>query len=86
MSKVNIATTFATSFKQAAGTAAGVYSSCIRFIAIMMVIIAIIWCINHFMGNAEKEQEGFLIVLGSRLARIVLGLCLFILTLIVKGN
>jgi uncharacterized oligopeptide transporter (OPT) family protein len=87
MGKVDIAKTFAASFKQAAGnTAAGVYSSCIRFIAIMMVIIAMIWCINHFMGNEEREQDGFLIRLGSRSIRIVMGLCLFILTLIVRGN
>ncbi|PJE14672.1 hypothetical protein [Legionella sp.] len=87
MSKIDIAKTFATSFKQAAGnTAAGTFSSCIRFVAIMMVIIAIMWSINHFMGKEEKEQDGFLIRLGSRLIRIVLGLCLFILILIVKGN
>jgi hypothetical protein len=87
MSKVDIAKNFAASFKHASGdTAAGAYSSCIRFIAIMIVIIAMIWCINNFMGNAEREQDGFLIILGSRLIRIALGLCLFILTLIVKGN
>ena len=87
MSKVDIAKTFATSFKQAAGdTAASTYSSSIRFVAIMLVIIGLIWCINLFMGNVEKEQEGFLILLGSRLIRIVLGFCLFILILIVKGN
>lgn len=87
MSKVDIAKTFAASFKQAAGnTAASVFSSCIRFVAIMLVIIALMWCINHFMDYREKEQESFLILLGSRLIRIVLGFCLFILILIVKGN
>ncbi|WP_133139268.1 hypothetical protein [Legionella genomosp. 1] len=87
MSKLDIAASFAASFKQAAGdTAASAYSNSIRFVAIMLVIIGLIWCINQFMGNAEKEQEGFLILLGSRLIRIVLGLCLFILILIVKGN
>nr|HAT8713211.1 hypothetical protein [Legionella jordanis] len=87
MSKVDIAKTFAASFKQAAGdTAVSVYSSSIRFVAIMLVIIGLIWCVNQFMGNAEKEKEGFLILLGSRLVRIVLGFCLFILILIVKGS
>ncbi|MDW9178624.1 hypothetical protein SE948_03065 [Legionella pneumophila] len=87
MRKVDIAKTFATSFKQAAGdTAASVYSSSIRFVAIMLVIIGLIWCINQFMGNTEKDQEGFLILLGSRLIRIVIGFCLFILILIVKRN
>ncbi len=84
---MDIAKTFAVSFKQAAGdTAASAFSGSIRFVAIMLVIIGLIWCINQFMGNAEKEQEGFLILLGSRLIRIVLGFCLFILILIVKGN
>ncbi|HAT7033753.1 TPA: hypothetical protein JAN94_16075 [Legionella pneumophila] len=87
MSKVDIAKTFASSFKQAAGdTTASAFSGSIRFVAIMLVIIGLIWCINQFMGNTEKEQEGFLIILGSRLIRIVLGFCLFILILIVKGN
>lgn len=87
MSKIDIAKTFAASFKQAAGDiAASAYSGCIRFVAIMLVIIAVMWCINHFMGHTEKEQEGFLILLGSRLIRIVWGFCLFILILIVKGS
>lgn len=86
MNKVDIAKIFATSFKQADGTEAHVYSSYIRFMAIMMVIIAIIWCINHFMGNEERNQEEFIIRFGSRTIRIVMGLCLFILILIVKGN
>ncbi|HAU1579517.1 TPA: hypothetical protein JBJ09_06330 [Legionella pneumophila] len=87
MSKVDIAKTFASSFKQAAGdTTASAFSGSILFVAIMLVIIGLIWCINQFMGNTEKEQEGFLILLGSRLIRIVLGFCLFILILIVKGN
>ncbi|ASQ47021.1 hypothetical protein [Legionella clemsonensis] len=87
MSKVDIAKTFASSFKQAAGdTTVSAFSGSIRFVAIMLVIIGLIWCINQFMGNTEKEQEGFLILLGSRLIRIVLGFCLFILILIVKGN
>jgi hypothetical protein len=78
MSKVDIAKTFAASFKQAAGdTAASAYSGCIRFIAIMMVIIAVMWCINHFMGSEEREQEGFLIRLGSRSASLWDFACLF---------
>jgi hypothetical protein len=87
MSKPEIAKSFANYFKQAAGnTAAITFSSCIRFVAIMMAIIAVIWCINHFMGNAQREQDSFLLLLGSRLIRLVIGLCLFILILIVKGS
>ena len=87
MSNVDIAKTFAASFKQAAGdTAASAYSGCIRFVAIMLVIIAVMWCINHFMSNEERAQDGFLILMGSRLMRLVIGFCMFILCLIVKGN
>jgi hypothetical protein len=87
MGKIDIAKTFATSFSQATGSiAAASYSGLIRFVAILMVIIAVMWSINHFMGAEEREQEGFLNRLGSRLIRIIIGLCLFILILIVKGN
>lgn len=87
MGKIDIAKTFATNFSQATGSiAAASYSGLIRFVAIVMVIIAVMWSINHFMGAEEREQEGFLNRLGSRLIRIIIGLCLFILILIVKGN
>ena len=87
MGKIDIAKTFATSFSQATGSiAAASYSGLIRFVAIVMVIIAVMWSINHFMGAEEREQEGFLNRLGSRLIRIIIGLYLFILILIVKGN
>lgn len=87
MTQSEIAKNFANAFKQAAGnTAAQTYSSCIRFVAIMLAIIAFIWCINHFMGNAQREQDHFLLLLGSRLIRLIIGLSLFILILIVKGS
>lgn len=87
MSRIDIAKTFATNFNQATGNiSAASYSGLIRFVAILMVIIAVMWSINHFMGAEEREQEGFLNRLGSRLIRIIIGLCLFILILIVKGN
>jgi len=87
MGKTEIAKKFATSFSQAAGgVSVKTYSSSIRFVAIILVIIAVMWSINHFMGSDEREQEGFLIRMGSRLIRIVIGFCLFILCLIVKGS
>lgn len=87
MGKAEISKNFAASFSQAAGgISVKTYSSSIRFVAIMLVVIAVMWSINHFMGSEEREQEGFLIRMGSRLIRIVIGFCLFILCLIVKGN
>ena len=87
MSKSDIAKQFAESFHQASGSiSAATYSSCIRFIAIALVILATMWAVNHFMDKEERSDNAFLIHLGSRLIRIVLGLCLFILILIVKGS
>lgn len=87
MSKIDIAKTFATSFQQASGNiSASTYSDLIRFVAILLVVIAVMWSINHFMGADEREQEGYLIRLGSRLIRLIIGLSLFILFLIVKRS
>ena len=82
MSKDEIARLFAASFQQSSqGVSVNVFSSSIRFIAISLVIIAVMWSINHFMGAEEKEQDGFLLRLGSRLVRLVIGLMVFILLL-----
>ncbi|WP_133127690.1 hypothetical protein [Legionella nagasakiensis] len=82
MSKDEIARLFASSFQQGSqGVSVNVFSSSIRFIAISLVIIAVMWSINHFMGAEEKEQDGFLLRLGSRLVRLVIGLMVFILLL-----
>lgn len=87
MGKTEIAKQFAAGFSQAAGgISVKTYSSSIRFVAIMLVIIAVIWCINHFMSTEERSHDGFLIQMGARLIRIVIGFCVFILCLIVKGN
>ena len=87
MSKSDIAKLFAESFRQATdGMTASVFSGSVRFIAMMLVIIGMMWCINHFMSVEEKGHDSFLIRLGSRLVRLTVGLCLFILMLMVKGN
>ncbi|MFO9584297.1 hypothetical protein SDB75_05430 [Legionella pneumophila serogroup 1] len=85
MSKDEIARMFATTFKQASNNiSAHVFSSCIRFIAIALVILAVMWSVNHMMEAEEKQQHGYLLRLGSRLVRLVVGLMLFILVLFVK--
>ncbi len=84
MSKDEIAKLFAATFQQGSqGVSVNVFSSSIRFIAISLVIIAVMWSINHSMGAEEKEQHGFLLRLGSRLIRLVIGLMVFILLLTV---
>lgn len=85
MSKDGIARLFAASFQQASqGISVSVFSSSIRFVAISLVILAVMWSVNHFMGSEEKEQDGFLVRLGSRLIRLVIGLMVFILLLTVR--
>lgn len=82
MTKDEIARLFASTFKEASNnTSALVYSSCIRFIAITLVLIAVMWSVNHMMTSEEKQQQGYLVRLGSRLIRLVIGLTLFILIL-----
>ncbi|WP_133130231.1 hypothetical protein [Legionella yabuuchiae] len=86
MSKDQIAKLFATSFQQSSqGISVSVFSNSIRFIAITLVILAVMWSVNHFMSLDEKEQDGFLNRLGSRLIRLVIGLMVFILLLTVRG-
>ena len=85
MSKDEIARLFAITFKQASNnTSADVFSSSIRFIAITLVILAVMWSVNHLMGAEEKHQQDYLLRLGSRLVRLVIGLMIFILLLFVK--
>ncbi|HAT4451865.1 TPA: hypothetical protein JBG56_01340 [Legionella pneumophila] len=85
MSKDEIAKMFATSFKQASNNiSAQVFSGSIRFIAIALVILAVMWSVNHMMDAEEKQQHGYLLRLGSRLIRLVIGLMIFILVLFIK--
>lgn len=87
MGKTEIAKLFAASFSQASnGISVKTYSVSIRFMAIMLVIIAVMWSINHFMGSDERAHDGYLLIMGSRLVRIVIGFCVFILCLTIKGS
>jgi len=87
MNKDEIAHQFVISFNQANNNiTAAIFSNSIRFIAIMLVILAVMWSINHFLSSDEKECDGFVTRLGSRIVRLVIGLTLFMLLLIVKGK
>lgn len=82
MSKDEIARLFATTFKQANNNiSTQVFSGSIRLIAISLVILGVMWSINHMMSTEEKQQQEYLIRLGSRVIRLVIGLILFILVL-----
>lgn len=82
MNKTEIARLFATSFQQASNNiAAQTFSNSIRFVAIALVILAVMWSVNHSLTAQEKYHPDYLQRLGSRLVRLVTGLMLFILIL-----
>lgn len=82
MNNEEITKLFATSFQQTSNhVSVEVFSGSIRFIAVALVITAVMWSVNHMMDAEEKQQDGYLTRLGSRLIRLVVGLMIFILVL-----
>ena len=82
MTKNEIAQHFAISFHEASGNlSTTVFSSLIRMTAIVLVILAVMWSINHFLGQEERSHDTYLINLGARITKLVIGLMLFILLL-----
>lgn len=77
----SIATDFTRAFHDASGQTAHQYSDFIRFVAVMCVILAIMWCIHHFLSLEAKESDGFMARLGSRTVRLSIALMLFIIFL-----
>ncbi len=77
---------FAEAFTTAGGMEAFSYSNFIRFAAIAFVILGVMWTLVHFMGEEAKASELFLVRLGGRVVRLVIGLTLFISLLVTKGR
>ena len=84
--KEQMAGDFATAFNEAGGQQALAYNGLIRFVALMCVILAILWSIVHFMSDEAKASEIYLVILGSRTIRLLIGLTLFIGLLTTKGS
>lgn len=78
---MSIATDFTQAFHEAGGYTALQYCDLIRFIAVMLVILAVMWSIHHFLSSEAKESDGFMVRLGSRTVRLAIALMLFILFL-----
>jgi hypothetical protein len=76
-----ITTEFATAFHEASGQTTSQYCGFIRFIAVMLIILAVMWCLNHFLSSEARESEGFMTRLGSRAIRLSIALMLFIIFL-----
>ena len=77
----SITTAFANAFHEAGGQTVHQYCDFIRFIAVMLVILAVMWSIHHFLSAEAKESDGFMVRLGSRTIRLAIGLMLFIIFL-----
>ncbi len=82
MTTSEIAYHFGLSFAEASGhIKASVFSDTIRLIAIVFTILAVMWSIHHFMRQEERHHDTYLMSLGSRIVKLVIGLMLFILLL-----
>ena len=77
---------FSRAFNEAGGAQALSYSGFIRFVALMCLILAILWSVVHFMSEEARASEEFLMLLGSRTIRLLIGLTLFIGLLTTKGS
>lgn len=87
MTKYEIAHHFKRSFYEASGhMGVEVYSNAIRWLAIVLVILAVMWSINHFMQFETKTSDAYLVDFGMRMVKLVIALMLFILLLTTQGK
>lgn len=80
MSK-QMASDFSKAFQEAGGFGALSYSNLVRFIAVMSIIMAVLWSMNHFMSEEAKRSESFMVQMGTRVVRLAVGLILSIIFL-----
>ncbi len=86
MTKTDITHYFNLSFYEASGhLQTSLFSSTIRWLAIVLVILAIMWSINHFM-QFESRTDTYLVEFGARLVKLVIALTFFILLLTIQGK
>ncbi|KTD23933.1 hypothetical protein [Legionella maceachernii] len=85
MSNADLSQQFAISFAHAAdGLTVTMFANSIRFLALMLMIVAILFSINQFMADL-KAQEDFLTQFAFRLIRLIIACCCFLLLLTTKG-
>lgn len=87
MNKTEITHYFKTSFYEASGHVhASVFSSTIRWLAVVLLVLSVMWSINHFLDAEARAHESYLVDFGARLVKLVIGLMLFILLLTTQGK
>jgi hypothetical protein len=78
---------FNVSFYEASGhLSTDLFSSTIRWLAIVLVILATMWSINHFMSMESRAHDTYLVDFGTRIVKLVIGLTFFILLLTTQGK
>ncbi len=77
--KREISSAFASAFQEAGGQSAHLYSELIRFTALMFVVLGILWCLHGFLDADARSSDAFMVQIGSRLVKLVIGLMVFIL-------
>lgn len=76
---------FSAAFTEAGGINPLSYSGLIRVSAFICLIIAVVWTVNGFFSAEQKESEGFMDRLVSRILRIVIAVTCFTAFITIKG-
>lgn len=76
---MNIEQQFNQAFHEAGGIKVGVYAHSLRFFCVMFLIIGVIWALGNFLSDESKNSEQFMVVMVSRLVRMLIGFVFFLL-------
>ena len=77
--KREISNAFSNAFQEAGGQSVHLYSELIRFTALMFVVLGVLWCLQGFLDANARASDAFMVQVGSRLVKVVIGLMMFIL-------
>ncbi len=87
MTRDEIKYNFLRSFHEASGQMDAALSSyIIRWLAIVLMLLAVMWSINYFMNIETKSNDTYLMDFGARIVKLVIALTLFILLLTTQGK
>tara|TARA_Y100000588_G_C13746680_1_gene707952 strand:- start:207 stop:455 length:249 start_codon:yes stop_codon:yes gene_type:complete len=78
----NAMNVFKTAFTKTSGISVDFYSTSIRTLSAMLICIAGVLVVSHFMSGNHKESETFVLDLTGFGVKVFFGLCLSLLFLI----
>lgn len=76
---MSTAARFNQAFYEAGGQKVTAYAHSIRFFCVMFLILGVIWALGNFLSEESKFSEQFMVVLTSRLVRMMIGFIFFLL-------